>query len=224
MSLRAVAAGTAVLMCGLLPPSATAAVLVVGDSLGVGTEPSLRAALPDVDIQADSLNGRTSTEGVAVLGGLLEPEHDTVVFDLGTNDGNTAVGVTAGSLTAARELTGERCLVVATLHRPPLAGIPIDAQNDMIRGFAATTPNVALVDWHDAASATPGALRPDGVHATPAGYALRGSLFAEAIRGGCLGGGGGGAPAGPATGGSSASTTGRPAPRRTAPRRGGPPP
>ena len=62
----------------------------------------------------------------------------------------------------------------------------------MIRRFAASTPNVALVDWNDAAAANPGALRDDGVHATAAGYALRGALFADAIRSGCLGGGGAG--------------------------------
>jgi lysophospholipase L1-like esterase len=222
VSVRALAAGTAILVCGLLPSSAGAAVLVVGDSLGVGSEGALRAALPETQIDADNLNGRTSVEGVSVLSELLAPEHDTVVFDLGTNDGNTAIGVTAGSLAAARQLTGNRCLVVATLNRPPLAGIPIDGQNTMIRRFAATTPNVALVDWNDAAAATPGALRPDGVHATAAGYALRGALFADAIRGGCLGGGGGsGSAAAPP--GRAASGTSRPAPRRVPPRPSGPP-
>jgi lysophospholipase L1-like esterase len=206
--------------CALTPASALGSVLVVGDSLGVGTEGSLRAALPELEIEADNLAGRTSTEGLAVLSELLRPEHDTVVFDLGTNDGNAAVATTAGSLAAARELTANRCLVVATLNRPPLAGIPIDAQNAMIRRFVATTPNVALVEWNDAATATPTALRDDGVHATAGGYALRGSLFAEAIRGGCLAGGGSGAP--PATGGRQASTTDRPAAARN--RRGGGPP
>jgi hypothetical protein len=202
----------------LVPAVAAGSVLVVGDSLGVGTEGALRAALPELEIEADNLGGRPSAAGLPVLAELLRPEHDTVVFDLGTNDGNAAVAATAGSLAAARELAGSRCLVVATLNRPPLAGIPIDAQNAMIRRFAATTPNVALVEWNDAATATPGALRDDGVHATLGGYALRGSLFAETIRGGCLASAGSGAP--PATGGRQASTTDRPAAAR---RRRGPP-
>jgi len=201
----------AIVAGAMLPSAASAAVLVVGDSLGVGTEGALRAALPDVQIDADNLNGRPSTAGVPLLMELLGQKHDTVVFDLGTNDGNAAVGITAGSLSAARELAGDRCLVVATLNRPPLAGIPIDSQNAMIRRFAASTPNVALVDWNDAAEATPGALRDDGVHATAAGYALRGALFADAIRSGCLGGGSGAAPP---TGDRAASSTSRPADRR----------
>jgi len=205
----------------MLPSAASAAVLVVGDSLGVGTEGALRAALPDVQIDADNLGGRPSAAGPPLLAELLGPEHDTVVFDLGTNDGNASVALTAASLSAARELTGNRCLVVATLNRPPLAGIPIDGQNAMIRRFAASTPNVALVDWNDAALATPGALRDDGVHATAPGYALRGALFADAIRGGCLGGGGSAAPP---TGGRAASSTSRPAGGRSRPRRPTTPP
>lgn len=217
------AAGLALLIgvavCCLLAPVASAAVLVVGDSLGVGTDGPLRAALPEAEIQSDNEIGRPSVAGVSVLSGLLGPEHDTVVFDLGTNDGNAAVAVTAGSLTAARELTGDRCLVVATLNRPPLAGIPIDGQNAMIRQFAASAPNVVLVEWNDAAAGAPGVLRPDGVHATSAGYAYRGALFADAIRA-CASGGGGVAPP-PA--GRRASSTDRPAGARRA-RRPNPPP
>jgi lysophospholipase L1-like esterase len=194
---------------------ASASVLVVGDSLGVGTEPSLRAALGAVEIDADSRNGRTSAEGVAVLRERLLPEHETVVFDLGTNDGPTGVALTAGSLAAARELAAGRCLVVATLNHPPRAGVAIDAQNVSIGRFVAETPGAALVDWHAAAGSTRGLLRPDGVHATSAGYALRGQLFAEAVRS-CLSGGGvtGGGRAALAAPGARASATDRTAERR----------
>ncbi len=205
--------GTA-LLAGALPSSAAASVLVVGDSLGVGTELALRAGLPGVEIDADNLGGRPSRPGVAVLSERLLPEHDTVVFDLGTNDGPAGVGVTAASLMAARDLVGGRCLVVATLNHRPVAGIPIDAQNSMIRRFVAATPNAALVDWHDAAVSTPGSLLRDGVHATGGGYALRAQLFADAIRG-CVsaGGGSGGAP----PDGRRASATDRPSRRALRP-------
>jgi lysophospholipase L1-like esterase len=206
--------------CGVLAGSAQAAVLVVGDSLGVGTDGPLRAALPEAEIQSDNEIGRPSVEGISVLSGLLGPEHDTVVFDLGTNDGNAATAITAGSLAAARQLTGDRCLVVATLNRPPLAGIPIDGQNAMIRRFAASTPNVVLVEWNDAAAGSPGVLQADGVHATAAGYAYRGALFADAIRS-CLTGGGGGDVA-PPPDGRQASATDQPANARRASRPSGP--
>ncbi|NLT04786.1 MAG: hypothetical protein GXY03_00605 [Solirubrobacterales bacterium] len=200
------------------PAPARASVVVVGDSLGVGTEGSLRAALGGVPVDADSLNGRPSAAGLPVLARMLGPEHDTVVFDLGTNDGNSAVATTAASLAGARELAGDRCLVVATLNRPPLNGVPIDGQNAMIRRFAATTPNVVLVDWNDVAATTPGLLQPDGVHATAGGYALRGLLFADAIAG-CLGGGGGGGGGSAPPPDIAASTTDAPASRRRPPPR-----
>jgi len=216
-----VAAVAVATLLAVFAPNASAAVLVVGDSLGVGTDGPLRAALPEAEIQSDSLNGRTSAEGLSVLSELLGPEHATVVFDLGTNDGNAAVATTAGSLAAARQLTGSRCLVVATLNRPPLAGVPIDAQNAMIRRFATSTPNVVLVEWNDAAAGSPGVLQADGVHATGAGYAYRGALFADAIRS-CLTGGGGGSGDAPSPDGRRASSTDRPASARRTPRPSGP--
>jgi lysophospholipase L1-like esterase len=212
MSARGAAVVAATLLA-VFVPNASATVLVVGDSLGVGTDAPLRAALPEAEIQSDNEIGRPSVAGVSVLSGLLGPEHDTVVFDLGTNDGNAAVSITAGSLAAARQLTSGRCLVIATLNRPPLAGIPIDGQNAMIRRFAASTPNVVLVEWNDAAAGTPGVLQSDGVHATAAGYAYRGALFADAIRS-CLTGGGGGSGAAPPPDGRQASSTDRPASAR----------
>jgi lysophospholipase L1-like esterase len=222
---RATAVGLAAILTALAICCATAApvgaaVLVVGDSLGVGTDGPLRAALPEAEIESDNRGGRPSVEGISVLSRLLGPEHDTVVFDLGTNDGNAAAAITAGSLAAARQLTGDHCLIVATLNRPPLAGIPIDGQNTMIRSFAATVPNVVLVEWNDAAAGTPGVLQADGVHATSAGYAYRGALFADAIRS-CLTGGGGGDVA-PPPAGRQASATDRPASARRAPRPTGP--
>ena len=207
----------AALASAMTAASASASVLVVGDSLGVGTEPALRAALPGLAIDADNRNGRTSAAGVAVLRERLRPEHETVVFDLGTNDGPTAVAATAGSLAAVRELAAGRCLVVATLNHPPQAGVSIDVQNASVRRFVGETPDAALVDWHAAAQATRGVLRPDGVHATPGGYGLRGQLFAEAIQSCLTGGGVSGGLDGRAAPppGRRASATERPADRRS---------
>jgi lysophospholipase L1-like esterase len=210
-------ASTLVLVFGPVQ-AAPASVLVIGDSLAVGTEPALRAALPSALIEADVRNGRFSSEGVTALAEQLSPEHETVIFDLGTNDGPRGVDATARSLVAARELATGRCLIVATLNHPPVGGASIADQNTMIREFAASTHNVALVDWHGAGQ-TPGALRSDGVHATSAGYALRGALFAEAIQG-CSSVG---APGGRAMRGPGASTTKRPAARQPRTVRSDPP-
>ena len=165
--------------CLALPATAAASVLYVGDSLGVGTSPYLRQQL-DTALAVDAKTGRPSSVGVDVLRTAIGTEHDVVIFDLGTNDDPADPGALAADLDAARQISGERCLVVATLNRPPLNGVPVDGLNEAVTSFASRTPNVALVDWHGAVAEDPGMLV-DGVHADAAGYELRARLFAEAI-------------------------------------------
>ena len=79
-----------------LAPGATASVLVVGDSLEVGSAPHLRAALGGTAVEIDAEKGRTSGQGVGVLADRLRPEHEVVVFPLGTNDLSAVSSGTAG--------------------------------------------------------------------------------------------------------------------------------
>ncbi|MEY2463341.1 MAG: uncharacterized protein QOH64_1479, partial [Acidimicrobiaceae bacterium] len=93
-----------------------------------------------------------------------------------------------------RGLVGRRCLVVATMSRPPYRGVTVDGLNRAVRSFASSTPNAVLVDWRSTAVANPSLMNSDGVHPTPSGYRLRARLFAQAIgqcgSGGSVGGGG----------------------------------
>src|SRR5688572_26430132 len=109
------------------PSPGGASVLVVGDSLEVGSAPHLRAALAGTALDVDAGPGRTSTEGVGVLARRLRPEHEVVVFPLGTND--TSPDAFAVSLASAARLAGPRCLVVATIARRPLRGSPAGPLN-----------------------------------------------------------------------------------------------
>ena len=187
--------GLALALALICAGTAAAQVLYVGDSLGVGTEPYLRDQLGGVELDVDAKTSRPSGAGVDVLGAAIAPEHEVVVFDLGTNDDPGAPDALAANLAAAREIADDRCVVVATLNRPPLNGVTVDGLNRVLLRFALTDPATELVDWHAAVAEDPGLLL-DGVHARPEGYALRGGLFAEAI-GACLAGGGGGAPSEP---------------------------
>jgi hypothetical protein len=111
-------------------------VLYVGDSLGVGTSPYLRQQLDGTALSVDAEIGRPSGVGVDVLRSEIAPEHDAVIFDLGTNDDPATPDALAADLAAARDIAGDRCLVVATLNRPPLNGAPVDALNrgrDLVR-------------------------------------------------------------------------------------------
>jgi hypothetical protein len=179
---------TGAVFTSFLAPSAAASVLVVGDSLEVGSAPHLRAALAGTAVEIDAERGRTSSAAVRVLADRLRPEHEVVVFPLGTND--LSADAFAASLAAAGQLAGGRCLVVATIarRRPPAAEL-----NRVVASFAARG-EVQVADWR-AASPAPGVLGRDGTHATGAGYALRASLLAEAVRGCQAGGGASGVPA-----------------------------
>lgn len=161
----------------VLPGVAAGRVLVVGDSLEVGTAPYLRGRLRGVDALAvDARVGRPSGEGLRVLRAKLSPADDVVVFDLGTNDGTPAV--LGADLAGAAAAVGDRCLVVSTIVRPRLGG-PLTG---VIESFASAHPNVQVVPWRETVAGSRGVIRGDGVHATPSGYALRAKLVAETIQ------------------------------------------
>ncbi len=187
-------------------------VLVVGDSLEVGTSPYLKGLLRGIPLTVDARTSRPSSTGVQILGSRLQPGDRVVVFDLGTNDDPAQPQALASDLDAVRSLVGDRCIVVATLNRPPYNGVSIDGLNQVVRSFATGSQPAELVDWHAAVLSDPGLTGPDGVHATPSGYARRAQLVAEGILN-CFAGTSAAAP-GPGLG---ATGGGAPQPLRTLP-------
>jgi lysophospholipase L1-like esterase len=191
---------TAAVAAALFAPPAAAfqssgdAVLVIGDSLEVGSGPYLRSALPGMSLDTDAEKGRTSGEGVKVLADRLGPEHGVVVFPLGTNDSPSDPGGLAASLAAAGQLAGDRCIVVATIARPPLRGVSVEGLNRVVEQFAGQT-GAQVADWRSVVRSIPSLLVRDGVHATGEGYGLRATLLAEAVQNCLLGGGPSGIPA-----------------------------
>jgi GDSL-like lipase/acylhydrolase family protein len=171
-------------------------VLVVGDSLEVGSGPYLKRLLPGVSI--DAVKGRTSTEGVDVLASRLDPSDRVVVFPMGTNDSPADPSRLAADLAAVRQLAGDRCIVVASLRRPSVGGVSIAGLNRVVEQFAAQT-GAQVVDWNTVVQALPSLLVGDGVHGTGEGYSARASLIAEAVQacgaGGAAGTGVAGIPA-----------------------------
>jgi hypothetical protein len=71
-------------------PGAAPTVLVVGDSLAVGTEPFLGQLLDQRDLRWDARSGRTTPQGLLALrADLRNLTPQTVVVSLGTNDGSS---------------------------------------------------------------------------------------------------------------------------------------
>ncbi len=161
-------------------PSVGGSVLVIGDSLGVGTEPYLRQELPGTTIVDDSVGGRPSPGGLDALRADISPDDAVIVFAMGTNDNPAYPEIMAGNLDAVAQIAADRCIVVPTIARPPVNGVSAAGVNRVIKRFAASRLNVEVVDWHAAVTAQPQLLI-DGIHATPDGYALRASMLAQAI-------------------------------------------
>ena len=123
-----------------------------------------------------------------MLAARLEPSDSVVVFPLGTNDSPSDPAGLAADLAAVRQLAGDRCIVVATLSRPPVGGVSVAGLNGVVEQFAAQS-GAQVADWRTVVRSIPSLLVSDGVHATGEGYSVRAGLLAEAVQG-CRSGGG----------------------------------
>ncbi len=160
-------------------PSLPHDVLVVGDSLAVGMEASLRSALPGWRVRVDGKISRPLAEGMRILS--QEPDVPAIVaFSLFTNDdpGATSALERAVRATAARP---GGCAIWATIVRPPYNGVSYDTANRVLQGLDGL-PGLRLVDWAGAVARSPSFVAGDGVHGTAEGYRARGELYAAAIR------------------------------------------
>jgi lysophospholipase L1-like esterase len=183
----------AVLLAGpALAHGAAGPVLVIGDSLELGSGPHLRQALAGTPVEIDAQRSRSSAAGLRVLESKLRADHRVVVFALGTND--LSASTLGANLAAAQELAGGRCMVVTTISRPNQRGSSTAELNRAVQAFASQS-GAQVMDWRSAALSTPGTLGRDRVHATGQGYALRASLLAEAVQACLLGEDLGGLPA-----------------------------
>lgn len=165
-------------------------VLVIGDSLAVGMEDSLSAALPGWRVQTDARIGRPLAEGMRILAA----QRDTpaiLAFSLFTNDDPRATDALAQAVRATATRPGG-CAVWATIVAPPVHGVTYAAANGVLERLAAEpaiAPGLQIADWRALVAGSPALLAADGVHGTPAGYEARGQQFAAAIRA-CAEGGG----------------------------------
>jgi lysophospholipase L1-like esterase len=155
--------------------------LVVGDSLAEGTEAPLAQLLPGWRIRTSAYTGRPTADGVSEItsAGALPP---VLVVSLGTNDDPSATSTFAGQVESVLEAAGpSRCVIWANIVRPPYGGVSYAGYNRVLARLAATNPNLTVVDWVGIVRRDPGLLAPDGVHASPQGYAARAQAIASAM-------------------------------------------
>jgi lysophospholipase L1-like esterase len=159
-------------------------VLVVGDSLAVGTLPYLGPMLGGRNIVAATKNGITTPQGMKLVRRklrLVTPK--TVVISLGTNDGSDAKRFADRVRRTMSLLPENACVVWSTIIRPKRKGA-YRGLNRVLHQAKRRDPRIVVVDWEHAV--TGGAVfLPDGLHADEAGYRYRSAMIADAIELGC---------------------------------------
>jgi hypothetical protein len=188
------------------PACAAPSLLHVGDSLAVGSDPPLRQLLPGWSITTDALKSRPTGAGVAIIDRQASLPAALVV-ELGTNDSPDQPAQFASYVRHVLALAGpNRCVVWVNIHRPPYDGVSYAGFNRALDQIAASSANLAVVDWNGMVDSGQAQVAGDGVHATPDGYRARAAAIAQALQG-----------CNSARGSSGGSHTIKPAPHRHAP-------
>ena len=156
-------------------PSQTIA--VVGDSLAAGTQPDLKDELPGWQIFTDAKAGRPLADGMRIVAA-IEGTPAVLAISLFTNDDPRHTSELAQAV--RRSVQGQRCVLWATIHRPPVAGVSYAAANRTLHRLEQELPALHIVAWAEQVAQHPGWVGPDRVHATATGWAARARLYATA--------------------------------------------
>jgi hypothetical protein len=163
--------------------SSTHRLLVVGDSLAVGTRPFIRRELHGWEVSHSVAVGRRSFEGVALLRTLAPSLPRVIHVSLGTNDDARHVSRFRAAIQEILEIAGpDRCVVWANIVRPPMAGASYAAYNRALARESRSEERLRVVDWARLIRLNPHWLRRDGVHASPEGYKERARAVARSVR------------------------------------------
>lgn len=157
-------------------------VLHYGDSLAVGTDLFLERFLRGWTVQSSTalnLHAHDVPDAVRSLGRSLPR---VLVVSAGTNDDPGAVSEFRALVRRTLSLVGQgRCVVWATVVRPPYRGVSYEGYNDALRAAARRLPNLLVLDWAAMAKAHPGWFGADGVHPSMDGYRARAKATARLI-------------------------------------------
>ena len=140
----------------LVAPAAAEArgVFVDGDSLAVGTRPYLEDELPAWTVRTSATVSRHADEGAAVLraAGRLPK---VIAVSLGTNDDPRSVAAFESAIESLVGAAGGRCVVWATIRRPPVAGAGYRGYNEVLRRAGARARRLQARAVEEAGRAAP---------------------------------------------------------------------
>jgi hypothetical protein len=157
--------------------------LVVGDSLTVGTRPYLHHWLGRWHIHTVVSISKQVTEGPGTLRAFGRRLPRVIFVNLGTNGDPRAVSLFRHEIRRAMRIAGpRRCVVWSSIVRPPVAGRSYHDLNLTLADEARRRPNLMLFRWARLARRHPSWFGPDHVHVTASAYNVRARAMARTIR------------------------------------------
>jgi hypothetical protein len=157
--------------------------LVVGDSLTVGTEPYIHRHLRGWRIRQRVEVSTQVTDGPGILRSYGRRLPRVIFVNLGTNGDPRATGTFLSSIRRTMKIAGpRRCVVWSSIVRPPVAGASYMRLNRVLADQARKRPNLIMFRWVRLARRHPSWFGPDHVHVTATGYKVRARAMARQIR------------------------------------------
>jgi lysophospholipase L1-like esterase len=157
--------------------------LVVGDSLTVGTRPYLHHWLGRWHIHTVVSISKQVTEGPPTLRAFGSRLPRVIFVNLGTNGDPRAVSLFRRQIVRTMHIAGRRrCVVWASIVRPPVAGRSYHDLNLTLADEARRRRNLMLFRWAKLARRHPSWFGPDHVHVTASAYNIRARAMARMIR------------------------------------------
>jgi lysophospholipase L1-like esterase len=157
--------------------------LVVGDSLTVGTRPYLHHWLGHWHVHTIASISKQVTEGPPTLRAFGSRLPRVIFVNLGTNGDPRSVGLFRHEIVRTMRIAGpRRCVVWSSIVRPPVAGRSYHDLNRTLADEASKRPNLMLFRWVKLARRHPSWFGPDHVHVTAHAYDIRARAMARTIR------------------------------------------
>jgi lysophospholipase L1-like esterase len=157
-------------------------VLSYGDSLSVGTDLFLDGLLQGWSVRSEAVVSRHAADvppALRAFGASLPP---VIVVSAGTNDDPGRVSGFGRVVREALAVAGpRRCVVWATIVRPPYRGVSYDGYNRALAAIARSHANLHVLDWAGMARVHPTWFGRDGVHPTMTGYRARAAATARLV-------------------------------------------
>jgi hypothetical protein len=161
-------------------------ILLIGDSLAMGTAGALIGRLPDFAVEIDAAVGRSLWEGMGLLDQARISGDTVLAFSLFTNnDPADVAGLELAVRASVARLGPHGCAIWATISRPAQHTVTYRAANARLIALAGDpllAGRLLVVPWAEEVTRHHGWKARDHVHATAAGYAARAGLYANAAR------------------------------------------